>query len=243
VLGSKSVPSRGTRLEIVVALIVSALVLGLVMFAVPPTAALLSADYPEAVTFGTGSIFLGERATPAFSVTDHSGGAASDASSPVAIAGDGRSFRTSSWPATFAADRYVELRFNGPLPAGVALSSRAFDLWWASVTGNACMYFELRDAAGTLVDSEGSSASPLACTSTSTLSELVTPLPPLTVTDQANGATVRVFVASSAAAGTVIDRAVLNVTYDAAQFTLYPTDLTDIADGSPWIDHWGLAGP
>ncbi len=242
-LGSKSVPLGGTRLEIVVALITSALVLGLVMFAVPPTAALFSADYPDVVTFGAGTVFLGERVTPAFSVSDHSAGSASDASSAVAFAGDGRSFQTSSWPTTFAADRYVELRFNYPLPAGVALSSAAFDLSWASVAGNACLYFELRNSGGTLVDSEGGNGSPLACRATPTLGELVTPLPPLTVTDQANAATVRLFVASSGAAGIVIDRAVLNVTYNGQQFTLYPTDLTDVADGSPWIEHWGLAGP
>ena len=240
---SKSVPSGGTRLEIVVALITSALVLGMVMFAVPPTAALFSADYPDVVTIGTGTVFQGERVTPAFSVGDHSSGSASDASSPVAFAGDGRTFPTSAWPTTFAADRYVELRFNHPLPAGVALSSAAFDLTWASAAGSVCMYFEVRDSGGTLVDSEGSSSSPLACISSSTLGELVTPLPPLAKTDQANAATVRMFVASSAAAGIVVDRAVINVTYNGEQFTLYPTDLTDVADGSPWIEHWGLAGP
>ena len=107
---SKSVPSGGTRLEIAVALTASALVLGLTMFAVPPTAALFTADYPEAVTFETGTIFQGERVTPAFKVADHSAGTGSDASSPVAFAGDGRTFQTSAWPATFAAGRYVELR-------------------------------------------------------------------------------------------------------------------------------------
>lgn len=240
---SKSVPSGGTRLEIAVALTASALVLGLTMFAVPPTAALFTADYPEAVTFETGTIFQGERVTPAFKVADHSSGTGSDASSPVAFAGDGRTFQTSAWPATFAAGRYVELRFNDPLPAAVALSAVSFDLAWASVAGNACMYFELRDSGGTLVDTEGSSASPLACRATSALGNLITPLPPLTVTDQANAATVRMFVASSGAAGTVIDKAVLTVTYNGEQFTLYPTDVTDLADGSPWIEHWGLAGP
>ena len=240
---SKFVPSGGTRLEIVVASTASALVLGLAMFAVPPTAALFTADYPNAVTFETGTIFQGERVTPAFKVTDHSAGAASDVSSPVAFAGDGRTFQTSSWPATFAGNRYVELRFNGPLPVGVALSSASFDLAWASVAGNACMYFELRDAGGTVVDTEGNSGSPLACKAAPTLGNLLTPLPPLTLTDQANGATLRMFVASSGAAGTVLDRAVLNVTYNGEQFTLYPTDVTDLADGSPWIDHWGLAGP
>ena len=240
---SMSVPSGGTRLEIAVALTASALVLGLTMFAVPPTAALFTADYPEAVTFETGTIFQGERVTPAFKVTDHSSGAAADASSPVAFAGDGRTFQSSAWPATFTAGRYVELRFNGPLPAGVALSSASFDLAWASVAGTACMYFELRDGGGALVDSEGNSASPLACRAAPTPGNLVTPLPPLNATDQANGATLRMFVASSGAAGTAIDKAVLTVTYNGDQFTLYPTDVTDLADGSPWVEHWGLAGP
>jgi hypothetical protein len=237
------VASGGSRRELALAFVASALIVSLAMVAVPSTAALFTSDYPAVVTIATGQIFPGDRVSPAFSVTDHSGASASDASSPVAFADDGRSFTTSSWPAAFANGRYLELRFNGPLPGNIALSSASFDLYWASAAGDACMYVEVRDADGALLDTEGDDTSPLACTASSTIGELLTPLPSLTKTDQANGATVRMFVASSGAAATVIDRAVLNVTYNDELYTLYPTDLTDVADGSPWIDHWGLAGP
>jgi len=52
-----------------------------------------------------------------------------------------------------------------------------------------------------------------------------------------------VFVASAASAATIIDQAVVRVTYDSEQFTLYAIDLADVADGTSSLDHWGLAGP
>lgn len=234
---------RGAGREFALAFVAGVLTVSLTMFSVPYSAALFTSDYPAVAIMSSGQIFPGVRDSSAFDVSDHSGGSQLDVSSPVAFAGDGRLFTTSSWPASFAGDRYVEFRFNSPLPGNVPLSAASFDLSWATASGTACMYFELRDASDALLDTEGDAGSPLACTSTAALGDVLTPLPTVSSTDQANGASVRMFVTSSDSAGTVLDRATLTVTYDAEQFRLFATDLTDLSDGSPWIEHWGLAGP
>ena len=231
------------RLDALATLLAVGFIVGLTMFGVPFTGALFTADYPVDVTISAGHIFPAERISPAFNVSDHSSGSANDVSSPVAFAGDGRTTTTAPWPAAFNTGNYVEFRFNSPLPANVALTAASFDLHWASPAGNACVYFELRDSSGATLETEGSSGSPLACTSSSSPVALVTPLPSLAATDVANGSRVRVFVASDSAASTVIDQAVVRVTYNSEQFTLYPLDLVDVADGTPSLDHWGLAGP
>jgi len=231
------------RLDVLATLLAAGFIVALGMFHMPSTSALFTADYPVDLTISAGRIFPAERISPAFSVSDHSAGSASDVSSPVAFAGDGLVAVTPAWPAAFNTGNYVEFGFNSPLPANVAVTAASFDLHWASPAGNACIYLELRDASGTTLETEGSSASPLECTSSSSPVTLVTPLPSLAVTDTANGSRVRVFVASAASAATIIDQAVVRVTYDSEQFTLYAIDLADVADGTSSIDHWGLAGP
>ena len=81
------------------------------------------------------------------------------------------------------------------------------------------------------------------CTPSAILGNLVTPLPGVHTTDDANGSTIRVFVSSSDQVGAILDKAVLKATYNGEQFTLYPIDVLDVADGTPSLNHWGLAGP
>lgn len=231
------------RFDVLATLLAAALTLMSVMFSTPGTGALFTADYPEVVTLSAGQIFPAERVTPAFSVSDHSSGGASDVSSPVAFAGDALTLSTSAWPAAFDAGRYVELRFNGALPGNVDLTAASFNLSWASASGAACLHFELRDQFANLVDSEGTTGAPLSCTSSATPVGLVTPLPGVVNTDDVNAGALRMFVSSSGAAATVLDQAVVKVTYNAVQYTLYPIDVVDSADGSPSLYHWGLAGP
>lgn len=231
------------RLDVLATFLAAGFIVALGMFHMPSTSALFTADYPVDLTISAGRVFPAERISPAFSVSDHSAGSASDVSSPLAFSGDGRTTTTTAWPAAFTNGSYVDFSFNSPLPANVALSAASFDLHWASAAGNACAYLELSDSSGTALETEGSSGSPLACTSSSSPVALVTPLPSLSLTDAANGSRVRLFIASDAAAATVFDQAVVRVTYNAEQFTLYPTDMVDAADGTPSLDHWGLAGP
>ena len=234
--------ARGKLLDVLLAAVTLGLLMGLVTLGVPGTAALFTADYPDSVTIAAGNIFPDERDTPAFSVSDHSSGTGVDASSPIAYAGDGRASTTSGWPASFDSSRYVELRFNRPLPGNVALTSASFDLDWSSVAGTVCIYLETRDSTGSPLESQGDADDPLACTASTSPVGLVTPLTALVGPDVANAARVRILAASSGAAGMTIDRAVLKVVYGGEQFTLYATDLIDVADGSPSTDHWGLAG-
>ncbi len=233
----------GSRLGAPAILLLVTLSFSLVAFGVPGTGALFTADYPDDVTISAGQIFPDERISPAFSVIDRSSGSAVDVSSSVAFANDGLIQATSAWPVAFAGGRYVELRFNEPLPGSVGLTAASFDLSWATASGTACVYLEVRDQSGTLVDSQGDSGNPLSCTSSASAVDLVTPLPGVSATDAANGARVRMFVSSSTGAGTVVDRAVLKATYGAEQFTLHVVDLIDVADGTPALYHWGLAGP
>jgi hypothetical protein len=233
----------GNRFALFAASLVVGLVGSLTVLGLPGTSALFTADYPDVVSLGAGRIFPGARVAPAFMVSDHSSGSASDESNPVAFPADGLTTTTSAWPSAFASDRYVDFSFTQQLPGNVAVTAASFDLSWASGGGTACMYFELRDTNGSLLDTEGSSGSPLSCTSSSSPVGLVTPLPGVALTDDANGARLRMYVASSASSAIVLDRAGLTVTYDGEDFALYPIDLTDVANGVPTIDHWGLAGP
>jgi len=239
---SERAVARGSRLDVIGTAIAVALIVGLTMFGTPGTGAIFTADYPETTTISTGQIFPGERVTPAFSVTDRSSGSAIDTSSPVAFTGDSLTLTTSSLPASFSTSNYVQFGFTEPLPGNVALSAASFDLSWASSSGSACIYVEVRAAGGGLLDSEGDSGAPLSCTSSTSPVGLVTPLPGVAITDDANGARVTVYARSSGASSIVLDKAVLTATYNGEQFKLYAVDVTDVADGSPALYHWGLAG-
>jgi hypothetical protein len=218
------------------------LITALTLFGTPSTGAVFSGDYPQAVTISAGQIFPDERTTAAFSVTDRSSGSAIDASSPLAFVGDGLIATMSPAPTAFDGGRYIEFRFDQPLPGNVALSSASFDVSGATTAGTLCVYFEVRDSNGSLLDTQGSAGVPFGCTSSSSTVTLVLPLSALSTTDLANGARVRAFVANGAGGQTLIDQAVLRATYNSQQFTLNAVDVIDVSDGSPSIDHWGLAG-
>jgi hypothetical protein len=64
----------------------------------------------------------------------------------------------------------------------------------------------------------------------------------LATTTMADDLRVRVYGRDSANGGTTIDAATIGGDYGLATFTLYAVQVRDVADTTPGITRWGLAG-
>jgi hypothetical protein len=197
---------------------------------------------------GTKAIFPGERLTPAFSVADSSaGGAPVDRSSELAFSNDGLTLTSSPWSSAFSSGRHLDFDLNASLPGGLAASGVTFELRFASAGAGAtsCYYLEIRlISTNALLDTYGSSGSPLDCvTGTSLTLSTDSIAPTVATTDVLNDLRVRVVGADSGSNGMVIDRATVSGSTAFAPFTLYPVRYTDAADGTPSTSVWELAGP
>jgi hypothetical protein len=212
---------------------------------VPGTAALFTSEYPVTADVAAGEVFPGDRETAPFSVIDRSSGSAVDASSPYAFAGDGLSADSSAWSSGFAANRYIDFDFNGPLPTGVGVASASFVFRFASATSGstACFYFELRRAStDAVIEAHGDPGSPVACVTGTAVATTTVALTSLATTTMADDLRVRVYGRDSANGGTTIDAATIGGDYGLATFTLYAVQVRDVADTTPGITRWGLAG-
>jgi hypothetical protein len=150
------------------------------------------------------SIFSGERRTTAFDVVDRSSGTVVNRSSALAFGSDSLTTTTSPWSSSFAAGRYVEFDLNDPLPATLALSSVSFTFRFASgaADATACYYFEVRRAStGSVLDTHGSSGTPVACVTGTSPSASTTAIPSVTSTDISNDLRIRVYGNDSGATG------------------------------------------
>ena len=208
------------------------------------TLALFTRSESTALTVGTQRIFSGERVTTAFSVTDVSGGSSVDRSNPVAFASDGRSTTTAGWSSSFSTSQYVEFDQNAPLPAGLALSSASFRLSWATAAGStACYYFDVRRiSTDSVLATYGSSGSPVACVTGTSMVTTTTSVPSVSTSDIANDVRIRVYGRDSSSASTTIDVATVIGDTSTVSFTLYPVRYVDAADASPATTLWGLNG-
>src|SRR5262249_52914037 len=74
----------------------------------------------------TKRIFSGSRTAGSRSVGDNSSGSTTSVNDALSYA-DGTVKTTGNWATTFSPTRYVQFNMNGPLPAGVAVSSVTFD--------------------------------------------------------------------------------------------------------------------
>lgn len=213
---------------------------------IPGTAALFTSEYPVTAGISTGAVFPGERDTPPFAVNNSSSGTAVDESSPYAFSGDGLTAATSAWAAGFAADRYVEFAFNGPLPNAVGMTSISFALRFASATpgSTACFYFEVRrESTGDPIEAHGNTGSPTDCVTGTALATSTTSLSAVSTTTVANDLRVRVYGSDSAAGAMTLDAVTVSGDYGLAAFTLYPIEVRDQADTSVGVTRWGPAGP
>jgi hypothetical protein len=204
---------------------------------------------PKAPTsdFGTQAVFPGERVTPAFVVSDTSGGgSAVDTSSEFAAPSDGRTVATGTWSTAFAANRYLEFDMNGSVPGGLANSSPVFRFRFASTGAAAttCIYLEVRSrASGSVLATYGSSVSPAACVTGTALTTSTVSIPVVDTSNRANDLRVRVLGRDSAAGGMTVDEARFTGANSYGAFSLYPVRYTDAADTTPTSLPWGLAGP
>jgi hypothetical protein len=207
--------------------------------------ALLTNSADSGSEISTGSIFSGQRLTTAFEIGDASSGSEIDTSSEFAFPFDGRIATTSPWAATFASDRYVEFDLNAPGPAALAVTGATFTFRFssASAPGVACHYIEVRRiSTGVVLATHGSQALPVACATGTTFSASATPIPAIDTTDLANDLRIRVYGSDTAAAGMRVDRATVTGQTAYAAFQLYPVTFRDVADTTPAVVPWELAG-
>jgi hypothetical protein len=229
----------------VVVTAVAALVLGTVLVGMPGTLAIFTNQDPVDVDVVAGRIFPGERDTPAFSVTDASGGSATDASSPIAFAGDGLAATTSAWSTTFVPDRYLDFDLNGPLPAGLPSVNADFRFRWASANGGStsCYFFEVRRRSNNdVLQVVGSAGSPVGCATGTTPVLTATSISAVGATDIANDLRIRVYGSDTSGGGSIVDMATVAGDDQLATFTLYPVRMVDAADMTPGVYGWGPAG-
>jgi hypothetical protein len=182
--------------------------------------------------------------TGSWSVFDASSGTATDVSSPAAVASDGLLIPSTAFSNAFAANRYVDLDFAGPLHAGQAVSGAAFTLRFAAQAAGqtACFYFEVRQAStGTVLGTHGSSGAPVGCVTGTTQQTFTTAAAELTTSDLADDARVRVFGRSTGSAGFVVDQATLGATVGLTAVTLQAKSFNDAADTTPALTTWSLA--
>ncbi len=224
---------------------VVALVMGTVLLGLPGTLAIFTNQDPVDAEVVAGRIFPGERDTPAFSVTDASGGSATDASSPIAFAGDGRTTTTSAWSTSFAPDRYLDFDLNAPLPAGLASVTADFRFRWASATGGStsCYFFEVRRRSNNnVLQAVGSAGSPVGCVTGTTPVLVASSISTVGTTDIANDLRIRVYGSDTAGGGSIVDAATVAGDDQLATFTLYSVRMVDAADTTPGVYGWGPAG-
>ena len=211
----------------------------------PGTLAIFTNQDPIDTDVVAGRIFPGERDTPAFSVTDASGGSATDASSPTAFAADGRTVTTSAWSTSFAPDRYLDFDLNAPLPGGLASVSADFRIRWASATGGStsCYFFEVRRRSNNnVLQVVGSAGSPVGCVTGTTPVLVTSSVAAVGTTDIANDLRIRVYGRDTAGGGSIVDMATVAGDDQVATFTLYPVRMVDAADTTPGAYGWGPAG-
>jgi hypothetical protein len=181
--------------------------------------------------------------TTAWDVRDASSGTEVNVTDPLATAGDGLTATTTAYGASFAANRYDDGNFNGPLRPGIAATSVSFNLRIAAPSAGqtACFYVEIRAESdpATLLETEGSAAAPTCVTGTTQTTTTMV-LTTVTSTDIANDLTARVFGRVSGGGSFVVDQATITGTTADGAFTLYEDGASGMVSGSPYSAPWSL---
>ena len=181
-------------------------------------------------------------ATSAWDLRDASSGAEVNSSAQSAYA-DGLTFPTSNWPAAFSGSNYAEFNQNAALPAGFTVSGGAFNFKFAAGAAGdtACFWFEVRRAStGAVIGTHGSTGSPVACVTGTTLQATSTSIPELSTTDLANDNRIRVYGRESGGRPFTMDTATVSGSTPSTPFTLYTSTYTDAAAGAPTTYPWSL---
>jgi len=206
-------------------------------------AAFFSTTANPTSNFSAKRIFPGTRTTSAWSVSDAADASAADVSDPLAYV-DAIAKTTKSWATSFSATRYLEFDLVASRAAGLAVSSPTFDFRFrpTTATDTVCFYFEVRSiSSGSLINTYGSSGSPVQCVTGASYTTVSTPIPAISTTDLMNDLRVRTYVRNNTGARSIqVDLATVSGSaYDA--FTLYPVLHVDRADGTVQTNPWSLA--
>jgi hypothetical protein len=192
-------------------------------------------------TVSTKRIFAGVRSAWPFDVRDASGGAAETNSSDVLSYADGLTATTKSWSSAFAATRFDDFDFSGGRPAAVPVTSATFNFTFAPSRSNdgACFYVEVRRAStNALLGTHGSSGSPSACSTGSTVAATVSVSSEVTNTDIANDLRIRVYANNSTNRPLKIDLASVTITTPWFTTTLFEKRWDDEANAAAAVVLW-----
>jgi hypothetical protein len=173
--------------------------------------------------------------TAPYNVRDASSGTEADVSHQFAFAGDGRTAPLSAWATTYSATRYIDLNMTKAAPSGLSVTGATFNFTFSSsATNQTCYYFEVRRVStGAVLATHGSTTTPIACATNTTMVSTSTPLPEVTTTAIANDLRIRVFGKNSASTGSIEDLATVTLTTAVGTFSQYPVQVTDSASGTP----------
>ena len=192
-------------------------------------------------TLSTKRIFAGVRSAWPSDVRDASGGAAETNSSDVLSYADGLTVTTKSWSSAFAATRFDDFDFSGGRPAAVPVTSATFNFTFAPSRSNddACFYVEVRRAStNALLGTHGSSGSPSACSTGSTVAATVSVSSEVTSTDIANDLRIRVYANNSTNRQLKIDLASVSITTPWFTTTLFEKRWDDEANAAAAVVLW-----
>jgi hypothetical protein len=191
----------------------------------------------------TKRIFPGVRSAWPSDVRDASGGGAETNSSDVLSYADGLTVTTKSWSTAFSATRFDDFDFSGGRPAGVPVTSATFNFTFAPSRSNdsACFYVEVRRAStNALLGTHGSSGSPSACSSGSTVVATVSVSSEVTSTDVANDLRLRVYANNSTNRPIKLDLASVSITTPYFSATLFEKRWDDEANAASTVALWPL---
>jgi hypothetical protein len=192
-------------------------------------------------TLSTKRIFAGVRSAWPSDVRDASGGAAETNSSDVLSYADGLTVTTKSWSSAFAATRFDDFDFSGGSPAAVPVTSATFNFTFVPSRTNddACFYVEVRRAStNALLGTHGSSGSPSACSTGSTVAATVSVSSEVTNTDIANDLRIRVYANNSTNRPLKIDLASVSITTPWFTTTLFEKRWDDEANAAAAVVLW-----
>ena len=188
-------------------------------------------------------VFTGTRTVVPHTVHDVSNGTDTDVSDQ-ASATDSLKYVTGAWSNAFSATRYLEFDLDAPQAAGLTTSAATLDFGYTSSKAGdaACYYFEVRrSSTGALVNTYGSSASPVGCrTGTTVGTDHTSIVSDVNSTDVANDLRIRVYMKEATNLANWIDLASVTVTTAYGTASEYTKTLNDQSTGTAGGGSWSV---
>ena len=203
-------------------------VLALVAAVVPALVGSVSATFTASSAVAANSISAGVMfpqtvSTAAYYNYDAAAGSGETNTTSHITVADGNLWATHAWGSSFSGTRYIDFKYNSPLPTARTTTGVAFNVKFQSEYPGAslgCYYFEVRRAStSALLGTHGSSASPIACQDGTAFTTTSTALPEVTSSDIADDLMIRIYGKEASFYGFKFDLATVSGTADDA-FTL-----------------------